>query len=140
MKRSFFTTASLTIVLLLTFPLPSPSAVKHKIKGLVAEQPRLNRLVLSGSPDLLHGVPASPVDSFVWDGDGSTSIKGWVKTYRIIPASNTGKIVAEWEDKNGKWKWKQTAFAPPGHPTGLRMNQDASISPAGLSLSLASSF
>jgi hypothetical protein len=129
MKRSFSIATTFTILVLLAFPLPSTA--EDKIKGLTAKKPRLNRLVLSGSPDLLQGVPASPVDSFVWDGVGSIAIKGEVTKYAIDPESNTGKIVAEWKDENGKWKWKQTVFAPPGHPTGLRMAQDASISSGG---------
>ena len=107
MKRWFSTISTLIIVGLLTFPLPSPSTATEEIKNLKAEKPRLNRLVLSGSPDRLQGVPASPVDSFVWDGDGSTPIKGEVTKYEINPGNNTGKIEAKWEDENGKWKWNR---------------------------------
>ena len=30
-----------------------------------------------------------------------------------------------WTDENGIWEYTQMAFAPPPHPTGLRMGPDA---------------
>ena len=72
----------------------------------------------------MNGVPAEPVDSFVWDGVGSTPIKGSVKL-EIDPVANTGKIRAKWTDENGEWTFVQTAFVSPGHPTGLRIGPSA---------------
>ncbi len=127
LKIRFSITAALAIAALLIGIDPSSSTAADRIK-LKAKDPRLNRLV-TGTPTFsVAGVPASPVDSFVWDGVGSTNIKGKAKL-DIDPIANTGKISAKWEDVNGKWKWTQTVYSPPGHPTGLRLDQDASGGP-----------
>ncbi len=77
----------------------------------------------------VDGVPAQPVDSFVYDGYGSMPIKDAKITIKVDPVNNTGKIEAKWHDENGKWKYKQTVFAPPHHSTGLRVGPDASLPP-----------
>jgi len=73
----------------------------------------------------LNGVPAEPVDSFVHDGNGVTEIKNGFVRVDIDPIANTGTIIAHWRDENGNWSFRQTAFAPPGHPTGLKIGPSA---------------
>jgi hypothetical protein len=87
---------------------------------VVAHSPRLNREVQGEVTVSVQGVPAEPVDSFVWDGEGSTPIRGFA-AYRIDPVENKGRIVAKWWDRNGAWTLKQDVFMPPDHPSGVRM-------------------
>ena len=75
--------------------------------------------------DDVMGVPAQPVDSFVWDGDGSVSLKKAKAKLEIDPVNNTGTITAQWKDEYGKWTFTQSTFAPPPHPTGLRVGPSA---------------
>ena len=84
-----------------------------------AERPRLNREVTGDVTDEVQGVPAEPVDSFVWDGEGSDFIEGSV-TVELDPVNNTGEIKAEWTDRHGEWTLEQTAFHPPHHASGMR--------------------
>lgn len=85
-----------------------------------ATDARLIRQVTGDVVADVDGVPAEPVDSFAWDGDGVTPIEGTV-TLDIDPVANTGEIVANWTDENGSWEFVQTTFAPPPHPTGVRI-------------------
>lgn len=89
-----------------------------------AENPRLNRKVVGEVVADVQGMPAEPVHSFVWDGDGSVPIEG-TATLEIDPVGNTGEIKAQRVDENGTWEFRQTAFAPPHHPTGLRTGPSA---------------
>lgn len=92
---------------------------------VAASNARLNRKVLGDVVAKVEGVPAEPVHSFVWDGDGSVPIKGSVKL-EIDPIANTGEIIVEWTDEHGQWKLTQTQFAPPDHAAGLRVGPSAS--------------
>lgn len=87
-----------------------------------AEDARLNRLVGDPITDWVQGIPAEPVHSFVWDGNGSIPLEGASAKVEIDPISNTGEIKAEWTDPDGReWTLTQTVFLPlPPHPTGLR--------------------
>ena len=85
-----------------------------------AENPRLNREITGEVTDDVQGVPAEPVHSFVWDGEGSAFIDSGSVTLEIDPVANTGEIKAEWTDRNGDWTLEQTAFSPPPHPTGAQ--------------------
>jgi hypothetical protein len=79
------------------------------------------KVIDSGSGMLfVDGVVAEPVDSFVWDGTGSTAVPGKAKL-EIDPVNNQGEIKATWEDENGKWTYHQVMYSPPPHPTGLRL-------------------
>lgn len=98
------------------------SQMEYKIK---AGNATLNRKVMGEVVTEVNGVPASPVHSFVWDGDGVTPIKAKAQV-KINPVTNSGEITAEWKDENGEWTFKQTAFAPPPHSTGLRVGPSAS--------------
>lgn len=92
---------------------------------VVAGNARLNRLVTGEVTADVDGVPAEPVHSFVWDGEGSVPIEG-TATVEIDPVANTGEITAEWSDEHGDWTFSQTVFAPPPHATGLRIGPSAS--------------
>ena len=94
-----------------------------------AEKPRLNREITGEVTDYVQGVPAEPVHSFVWDGDGSEFIDDGSVTLEIDPVANTGEIKAEWTDRNGHWTLEQTAFSPPPHPTGARLGSLAAEEP-----------
>lgn len=102
----------------------SETTLQYEVK---AERPRLNRKVLGDVVADVDGVPAEPVHSFVWDGDGSVAIDGSLRL-EIDPVANTGEIVAEWTDQYGKWKLTQTAFAPPDHADGLRVGSSGNVS------------
>ena len=95
--------------------------LKYEIK---AENARLIRQVTGPVTAYVAGVPAIPVDSFLWDGVGIESIEGSVKV-EIDPIANTGEIKANWVDNNGSWTYKQTVFAPPGHSSGLQVGPGA---------------
>lgn len=73
----------------------------------------------------LNGVPAEPVDSFVHDGEGVTEIRNGFVRVKIDPITNTGTIFARWRDENGRWTFNQSVFAPPNHPTGLKIGPSA---------------
>lgn len=87
---------------------------------ITASNARLNRVVSGPVVASIDGVPAEPVDSFVWSGIGTTKIKAELKL-KIDTIHNTGEIFAEWEDINGHWTYRQTTFSLPGHPTGARV-------------------
>lgn len=90
-----------------------------------AKDARLNRLVTGPVTGSVQGVPAEPVHSFVWDGNGSVPIQGSA-SLSVDPVTNTGEIKASWTDENGSWTLRQELFAPPEHPTGLRVGPSAS--------------
>jgi len=94
------------------------SRLTYEVK---AENARLNRKVMGEVTADVEGVPAEPVHSFVWDGDGSAFIEEASVTLEIDPIENTGEIKAEWRDRNGYWTLEQTTFAPPPHPTGAQL-------------------
>jgi len=102
------------------------------IYEIKASKPRLNRRVTGDVIASVDGVPAEPVDSFVWDGNGSVPVKGKARL-KIDPVANTGEIWVEWEDQNGYWTYHQKHFAPPPHPTGLRLGASASTTELVLS-------
>ena len=103
----------------------SPENNGKLIYEIKASKPLLNRRVTGDVISSLDGVAAEPVDSFVWDGNGSMQVKGKARL-EIDPVANTGEIWVEWEDQNGYWTYHQKQFAPPGHPTGLRLGASAS--------------
>jgi len=87
---------------------------------VTATNARLNRKVLGDVTSSVQGVPAEPVHSFVWDGDGSEPIRGNARL-AINPNTNTGTIQAQWTDEYGRWTFNQTMFSPPEHADGLRV-------------------
>ena len=80
----------------------------------------MNRAVTGAVTGDIDGVPQVPVDSFVWDGTGSTLITA-IATLNIDPVANTGSINVTWIDEHGVWTYVQNAYATPGHPTGTRI-------------------
>lgn len=104
-----------------------PTEPTH-VEGLqyivTARNPRLNREVQGDVTVWVEDVPAEPVDSFVWDGEGSTPITGYA-VLRIDPVENTGVIFARWWDRNGSWTYRQTVFVAPDHASGLRVGPGA---------------
>lgn len=90
--------------------------LKYDVK---ASNGRLIRKVTGSVTSEVNGIPASPVDSFIWNGEGIQAIKGAVRV-KIDPVANTGKITATWRDPDGNhWQYEQVSFAPPDHPSGL---------------------
>jgi hypothetical protein len=98
------------------------NAITYEITG---RNGRLIRKVMGDVTDDVRGVPASPVDSFIWNGDGITAINGRVRV-EIDPVANTGEIVATWRDVNGRWEYRQNTFVAPPHSTGLQVGPGAS--------------
>lgn len=92
------------------------NSLEYEIK---ASNGRLIRKVTGPVTDEIDGIPAAPVDSFIWNGEGIQAVNGRVRV-KIDPVANTGKITVSWRDPEGnRWEYKQTVFAPPEHPTGL---------------------
>lgn len=88
---------------------------------ITAVNPRLNRRLMGPVRRWVGRVPAEPVDSFCWNGEGSVPIPGRM-TIDVDPRRNTGTITAEWTDDNGDWTWTQTRFLHPSHhSSGVRM-------------------
>lgn len=103
----------------------SETAVARGSDGLqytvIARNARVNREVQGEVTDDVQGVPAEPVHSFVWDGEGSEPIQNAIARLTINPNENTGVIQAQWRDEHGHWTFRQTMFSPPHHATGLRV-------------------
>ena len=124
-KFSFFyhiTFEDVTVEILHPEDLPAPTvggtgALRYE---MIATNASRNRAVTGTVTGGVGGVPAEPVDSFVWDGTGSTPITA-MATLNVDPVANTGSIEVTWTDEHGDWTYNQTAFAPPGHPTGTRI-------------------
>ena len=87
---------------------------------VIAARPRLNRKVTGPVTRYVQGVPAEPVDSFVWDGDGSVAIEGDL-IMGIDPIADEGFIQATWTDEHGDWTYFQSVFIHPEHSSGVRI-------------------
>lgn len=88
-----------------------------------ASEARLIREVSGPAVEDVQGVPARPVHAFNWDGP-SFAADGHMKI-DVDPVENTGTIKAAWTDRNGRWRLTQTVFAPPDHPSGMRLGPSA---------------
>jgi hypothetical protein len=98
-------------------------SLQYKVE---ASDGMLIRKVTGPVTSYVDGIPAEPVDSFIWNGDGIVSIGGSAEV-NIDPVANTGEIEAKWTDEDGnEWKYRQTVFMPPPHPTGLVVGPSAS--------------
>ncbi len=106
-------------------PTPAPQAPviqKNNIRyQMVARGARLNRRVMGDVTDSVRGVPASPVDSLVYDGVGSTPIDGAIVILEVDPVKQTGMLRARWKDLNGSWEVFQDFFHHPEHSSGIRI-------------------
>ncbi len=88
---------------------------------ITATKPRLNRRLMGPARRFVGRVPAEPIDSFCWSGEGSVPIEGSI-TIDVEPMRNTGRVHAEWTDRNGSWTWTQTRFLHPDHhSSGVRL-------------------
>lgn len=117
----FFVVVALVLAVLPFVANPAiASQANRTVYEVKATNGTLTRKVMGEVTSDVNGVPAEPVHSFVWDGEGIEPIRGSVKL-EIDPVSNTGKIVAKWTDRNGKWRYEQTAFSPPDHASGVKM-------------------
>jgi len=100
----------------------SPVIQKNNIRyQVVARGARLNRRVLGDVTDSVRGVPASPVDSLVYDGVGSTPIDAAIVILEVDPVRQTGMLRARWKDRNGSWEIFQDYFHHPEHSSGIRI-------------------
>jgi hypothetical protein len=121
MKEQFLTKFLIASLIPAASLFASPNAIAGKlIYKIEAKDARLVRNVTGPVIASIDGVPAEPVDSFVWDGKGTTVINAQMQM-KIDTVHNTGEINAEWEDRNGHWTYRQTTFALPDHPTGARV-------------------
>lgn len=112
---------ALTLVLVLIQSLAQAQSANSTSYVATAANASVQREVVGEATASVDGVPAQPVDSFVWDGEGSTPVTNARARLDIDPDSNTGTIRVTWKDRHGTWKLTQTAFSPPHHPTGLRL-------------------
>lgn len=121
MKKGLFLTLGVLALVLPALLIVVPvianpgSQTQYDIKATKAS---LQREVTAPATGWVQGVPASPVDSFVYDGVGSVPLTGAVAHLDIDPVNNTGRIIVQWSDENGKWKLVQEAFMPPRSPVG----------------------
>lgn len=128
MKKTCSIVFSIAILSFL-FYIPSQIVADEITYEITGKNASLQREVTGAVIVDVDGVPAEPVDSFVWDGVGSVPINKAKINIKVDPVANTGKIKAEWTDENGDWKFEQTAFAPPDHSNGLRIGSDADAAP-----------
>ena len=110
---------------IVAFALATPQATADQGSSLLykveSENAQLNRRIEGDVTAEVQGVPAEPVHSFTWDGEGVDEAKRAKVELEIDVVNNTGFIKAEWMDRNGHWTFEQTVFAPPPHPTGLQV-------------------
>lgn len=96
-----------------------PTGLRYVIE---ATNGRLNRRLMDEPRRFVQGVPAEPVDSMVWNGEGSTPIEGSMRI-EVEPMRNLGTITARWVDRNGTWTYRQTRFIHPDHHvSGVRLS------------------
>ena len=101
---------------------------------IVATRPRLNRRVMGPVTAWVDGVPAEPVDSFCWSGEGSVPIEGtFVMVVNV--EDEAGFVQAEWTDRNGEWVYQQQEFIHPEHLSGIRIGRSrADVQPMSIDL------
>lgn len=110
-------------IAVIVFPQPSNAqddSDKHLVYNITASNARVVRNVMGEITGEVMGVPAEPVHSFAWDGEGVTSVKATAE-FEIHPIDNTGMLTVEWTDEHGDWTLTQDMFALPPHPTGLQV-------------------
>jgi hypothetical protein len=93
---------------------------------VVASAPRVNRRPTGEITHWVQGVPAEPVDSFVYDGVGSVNTNGFVRLV-ADPVAETGIVEAEWEDEHGSWSYSQSLFVHPEHLSGVRLGASINL-------------
>ena len=103
---------------------PQDDTKREVAYRVVGKSPLRNRKLTGDVLTEVQGVPASPIDSFCYDGIGSDPIKGRI-VLDVDPLGNTGYVKAVWHDEHGKWELWMDFFAHPHHPSGLRVAPDA---------------
>ncbi|HFD31175.1 MAG TPA: hypothetical protein ENJ28_00480 [Gammaproteobacteria bacterium] len=93
---------------------------KNLIYKMKAKNAHLIRHVTGDVVESIRGVPAIPVDSFLWSGENIKDINGHAEL-KIDPVNNTGKVSASWHDEYGHWTYKQNMFVAPPHPSGVKL-------------------
>jgi hypothetical protein len=97
------------------------SLFEHQVTyEVIATGARRNRKVMGPVVEWVQGVPARPVNSFVWDGDGSDPIEAEL-IMEINPTTEQGAIIAHWTDEHGAWTYTQLRFIHPEHSSGVRI-------------------
>jgi hypothetical protein len=97
---------------------PEGQELRYRV---TASKPRLNRRLMGPPERFVAGVPAEPVDSMCWNGEGSVPIEGTFVA-EVTPGSSLGHIFARWTDENGRWTYDQTMFFHPDHhASGVRL-------------------
>ncbi len=100
----------------------APVVQKNNIRyQVIARGARLNRRLMGEVTDSVRGVAASPVDSLVYDGTGSTPIDGAIVILEVDPVRQNGLLRARWKDRNGSWEVSQDFFHHPEHSSGIRI-------------------
>lgn len=118
----------IAVVAIVAFALVTPQATADEGSSLLykveAENAQLNRRIEGDVTAEVQGVPAEPVHSFTWDGEGVEEVERAKVELEIDPVNNTGFIKAQWTDRNGAWTFEQTVFGPegviPDHSSGLQ--------------------
>lgn len=98
-------------------------AVRYLVRGKGA---RRIRRVTGAVRRFVQGVPAEPVNSFNYDGNGVEDVEGHV-SIDVDPIANTGRVVARWKDEHGQWDLSLELTTSPHHPSGLRVSPDANV-------------
>jgi hypothetical protein len=128
MKKTQLTAAAATLVVAVaaTFYLARSSQASAPFgahSGLVyeieARNARWNHRVMDTPTVYVHGVPAEPVDSLVWDGVGSRKLSDAKLSVRMDPIYNRAEMRMQWTDAYGKWTLVQTGVEPPPHYSGV---------------------
>jgi hypothetical protein len=97
---------------------PQGQELRYRV---TATKPRLNRRLMASPTRFVQGVPAEPVDSMCWNGEGSVPIEGSF-VLDVWPMRNVGRVAAEWTDENGEWSYEQKRFVHPDHhSSGVRI-------------------
>ncbi|MDX1664011.1 MAG: hypothetical protein R3272_09470 [Candidatus Promineifilaceae bacterium] len=113
----------LAVAVLAFFFAPSGASADHAdpVYRIRASEARLNRQIMGDVTAHVQGVPAEPVDSFTWDGEGRVELANARLQVTLNPTDNTGWIRATWTDRNGDWRFEQTVFMAPEHAAGARL-------------------
>ncbi|MDH3627270.1 MAG: hypothetical protein OES25_06385 [Acidobacteriota bacterium] len=102
-----------------------PVAATELRYRITATAARVNRRPMGPTRRRVQGVPAEPIDSFVWNGEGSTPVEGRM-TIDVLPMRNTGVIDVEWTDTHGDWHLRVVRFLHPDiHSSGIRLGSSA---------------
>ena len=113
----------LAVAVLALILAPARASADHPdlVYEVRANNAALNRQILGTVSVDVQDVPAEPVDSFTWDGEGRTRLENAELEMEINPGTNSGFIKAAWTDHNGKWTFEQTQFMAPEHASGMRL-------------------